>query len=187
MRLVIFLLGLRFILSSYILKDKEEEVIIWQEDRSLTWNDFRGVPESRNSVASTYYNINTLVKEDEDNSKIEIKAIFFPTRSWKRKDRNDRSILIHEQKHFDITELFARKLRKKIRAGKYKSFRELIKVIDKLYEENDRAMEICQDEYDRQTDHSRNGTKQREWNKRIEQALNELGDFKEPTLLVEFK
>ena len=187
MRLVIFLLGLRFILSSYILKDKEEEIIIWQEDRSLTWNDFRGTPESRNSVASIYYNINTLLTQEKDNSKIEIKAIFFPTRSWKRKDRDDRSILTHEQKHFDITELFARKLRKKVKAGRYKSFRDLVNIMDKLYEENDRAMEICQDEYDRQTDHSRNGTMQKEWNKRIEKALNELRDFKEPTLHVEFK
>jgi hypothetical protein len=193
MRLVCVLLALRFLISSFVWhdrddeRDKNEETIIWQEGRTLSWSDFRGVPEKKNSVASTYYNINSSIENREDYSTVTINAIFFPNLSWKQKDRNDKTILIHEQRHFDITELFARKLRKRIQAEKFKSQAELERRIDKLYDENDKAMEACQEEYDRQTDHSRNGVKQREWNKRVEQALIELKNYRDPSVRVTFK
>jgi hypothetical protein len=186
MRLVLLLLGIRFIFSSYVNHDRNEEIITWQEGRALTWNDFRGVPEKRNSVASTYYNINTSVTNHKDYCTVGVTAIFFPTLSWKQKDRDDKIILIHEQRHFDISELFARKLRKRIKGEKFKSFAELESRIEVFYEQNDKAMEACQEEYDRQTDHSRNGLKQREWNRRIEQALNALKDYKDSTVRVVF-
>jgi hypothetical protein len=187
MRLVLLLLGIRFVLSSYVSHDRSEETIPWQEGRSLTWNDFRGVPEKRNSVASTYYNISTSVADHKEYCTVGITAIFFPTLSWKQKDRDDKIILIHEQRHFDITELFARKLRKRIKSEKFNSAAELESRLEKFYEENDKAMEACQEEYDRQTDHSRNGQKQREWNKRIEQAIASLKDYKDPAIRVVFK
>src|ERR1700751_1707415 len=86
--------------------------IIWQEGHLLTWSDFKGRPENPNSVASTSYDIIKRIIDYGDSATIIIRAVFFPYKSWKRKGRNDEDILIHEQRHFDIAELYARKLRK---------------------------------------------------------------------------
>lgn len=186
MRLVVGLLILRFAFSAYMPIDKDE-VISWQEGRRLSWSDFKGVPERRNSVASTYYDINQSLSDYHNYASVEIEAVFFPRRSWKRKDRDDISILTHEQKHFDITELFARRLRKKIQSASYSNYRELEDYMNKCYKENDEAMEIFQTAYDDETDHSRNGVKQGEWNQKIEKELRELSDYKEKSFTIDYR
>lgn len=45
---------------------------------------------------------------------VDVYAYFSPRQSWYHKDMADDHLLSHEQLHFDITELYARKLRKKI-------------------------------------------------------------------------
>ena len=46
---------------------------------------------------------------------IEIVAEFYPNSSWVKPNRKLASLLKHEQGHFDITELYVRKMRKAIR------------------------------------------------------------------------
>jgi hypothetical protein len=87
--------------------------ILWSSKRKLVWDDFRGIPDTSRtiSIASTSSKI-----EITENfilngiPKYEVQCYFIRSESWTKV--NDESTLSHEQLHFDIDELFTRKIRK---------------------------------------------------------------------------
>ncbi|MDP1800128.1 MAG: hypothetical protein Q8L81_02160 [Bacteroidota bacterium] len=179
-KLVILFVTLLFFVS--FKQRTEKEKILWSEDRPLTWNDFKGKPEKRFAAASTSYDI---LKEVNKNS-VEIKAVFFTQSSWKKTSWINDQVLAHEQKHFDIVELYARKLRKQIKETKFTSYEDLKSKMEPLYDVNDKAMDKYQDLYDEETDGSMNGDKQREWQTKITKEIKALDAYKETTLQISF-
>ena len=85
-------------------------------------------------------------------------------------------ILAHEQGHFDITEIYARKLHKELLDYKFnrKTFRQDVNAI---YDRVVKEKENFQFAYDGLTDHSRNKTVQEEWLQKIEQLLAETEPY----------
>lgn len=152
--------------------DKSNDYLLWSENRPLTWDDFKGKPEKRFAAASTCYDI---LKEISGN-KVTIKAVFFYYKSWKKWPLDE--VLWHEQKHFDIVELYARKLRKQISEIKYTTQQDLETKIDALYKVIDKEMDEYQDLYDEESEGSMNGEKQREWNKKVMEEIKALEKFK---------
>ncbi len=123
MRILFILLALSSL--SFILPDND--VILWKKDRPLTWDDFKGKPAKRFAVASTNYDIlKKVLSINKDSSRVEVKAVFFCNKSWKKERWIDQTVLNHEQKHFDIVELYARKLRKLLHTNTYSSEKNLI-------------------------------------------------------------
>ena len=176
---------LLLLLCSFFVKD-EKDVLLWQENKPLTWNDFRGKPEKRFSAASTHYDIFKTTKQNGPSAEIVIEAVFFCNKSWKRESWINDQVLAHEQKHFDIVELYARKLRKLISEKNYSSYSNLKFVSDSLYKVIDKEMDVYQDKYDDETDASMNGDKQREWNKKIIAEIEVLSEYKNTNLQVTF-
>lgn len=157
-------------------------MVFWQEDRPLTWDDFKGKPERRFAAASTSYDILKTVNKNS----VEIKAVFFTQTSWKKTSWINDQVLAHEQKHFDIVELYARKLRKQIKETNFTSYEDLKLKVETLYDANDKAMDKYQDLYDEETDGSMNGDKQREWQKKIVKEIKDLDAYKETLLQINF-
>ena len=156
----------------------DNDILIWKEGRPLTWDDFNGKPERRFAAASTHYDILKSISKKEDESvTVKIEAVFFRSSSWKKKSWVNEQVLAHEQKHFDIVELFARKLRRSIQESKFKNYLEVTQKVNELYDKNDKEMDIFQDKYDDETDGSMNGAKQREWEKKITKEINDLKKF----------
>ena len=85
-------------------------------------------------------------------------------------------ILSHEQGHFDLAEVYARKLYKKVQEYRFhqKNYR---KDLQKIYKEILDEKEEMQSKYDRETNHSINKEKQVEWLKKIEKMLEEYKDY----------
>jgi len=158
--------------------DKPSGFLLWQNNRLLTWDDFKGKPEKRFAAASTSYDILKEITKNTNGTTVNIRAVFFYYSSWKKKEWVNESVLAHEQKHFDIVELYARKLRKIIKETIYTSATDLENKIDALYDINDKAMDVYQDLYDDESDGSMNGDKQREWNKKIAEELKALDNYK---------
>lgn len=184
MRYFIFFLLLIAIVLLYfsgqlISVSKEAEIIVWQESKPLTWEDFKGKPQKRFAAASTHYNIRKYVNKgkQKDSATIEIMAVFFCEQSWKKEKWVNESVLRHEQKHFDIVELYARKLRKLIKDESYLSFDVLEQKSDSLYAMIDKEMDAYQDLYDDETDGSMNGEQQRLWEEKIMDAIHNLNDY----------
>ncbi len=112
---------------------------------------------------------------------------FFCKKSWKKESWISESVLRHEQKHFDIVELYSRKLRKQVQENHYSSDNELIAKSDSLYAINDKAMDVYQDKYDDETDGSMNGEQQRAWEKKIMNEINELDAYKNKSFVIHLR
>ena len=80
--------------------------------------------------------------------------------------------LVHEQLHFDISELFARKMRKQLSK---KHFTKRVKSeINAIYESILKELSDFQNLYDAETNFSRNKEQQLFWNRKIQEALKEI-------------
>src|SRR5687768_2492955 len=94
--------------------EPEEDVISWNEFYKLQWHDFQGEPgEDARGDAGAAVQIKAkpfLVKKE---IKYDVVALFNRNKSWARGQST--TLLAHEQLHFDIAELYARKIRKKIK------------------------------------------------------------------------
>jgi hypothetical protein len=172
--------------SSFRQEPKNHTLIKWQQNYLLKWDDFKGPQQHLNSVASTTYDILKRAVNKRTYARVEIVAVFYPYDSWHNKKREDKIILSHEQKHFDIAELFARKLRKKISGEMIADYADLQEKLQLLYEQNDKELERYQDVYDIETDYSRNIKHQAEWNEKIENELSSYSDFSSSSILIPF-
>lgn len=183
MKRFFYLILLLTILSSF---QDRKDIIVWQEGKLLTWDDFKGKPAKRFSAASTHYDTFKTTEEKGKQTEVVVQAVFYINKSWKKVNWVNDEVLEHEQKHFDIVELFARKLRKQILECKYSSYENVKSVTDSLYDKMDKEMDLFQDTYDNETDASMNGDKQREWNKKIMDGIQSLSAYKNTTFMVPY-
>nr|WP_299383648.1 DUF922 domain-containing protein [Allomuricauda sp.] len=152
-----------------------EEGILWDGNKRLTWADFRGkVPPAAVPAATTAsgisYRYSANLIHHEVHLDFEVNAYFYPNESWYKPEVCDDLILSHEQLHFDIAELFARKMRDKLERT---SFSDNVKQeIRDIYRDILKELEEYQDLYDWETSFSRNAQKQLEWNQKIAKALD---------------
>jgi len=147
----------------------EDDFIKWNEDRKLTWDDFKAPAQKLgNTAAMTTTHLGFSYNVKNGNVTYAIDCRFEKNKSWGLV-KND-WILKHEQGHFDIAEIFARKLNKDISEYEFNrtSFQ---KDLDGIYRSVVDEKEKFQQQYDDETDYSRNKTKQEEWMKKIESDL----------------
>lgn len=151
---------------------------VWSADRRLTWEDFQGPPDrTSRAVATTAYAIvlNTACQDDVLVSRVT--STFLPHASWVRPTyivhRLAGTTLRHEQAHFDLSEVMARRLRAELR-----SLRSPCDGADPArlaiyarYKQDDAKV---QRQYDRETEHGTILRQQRLWEARIQAWLAEL-------------
>jgi hypothetical protein len=179
------ILILTFVFAATMNFAQNKNEILWTEGKPLTWHDFQGKPEPRFAAASTVYDIILHIAGNMDKKVIVyVNSIFFKEKSWKKKNWINDEVLAHEQKHFDIVELFARKLRKTLSELKGLKKEEVEAKVYALYDVNDKAMDVYQDLYDEETDGSMNGEKQREWQKKILKEIAELDAYKSNEVVI---
>ncbi|RNC88541.1 MAG: DUF349 domain-containing protein [Allomuricauda sp.] len=151
-----------------------EESILWSPDIRLEWSNFKGsvppdaVPAATTASGISYkYSANLLHHEvDLD---FEVSAFFYPRESWYKPRVCDDNILQHEQLHFDISELYARKMRFQLQRTAFS--KNVKQEIRDIYREILKELKDFQDRYDWETNFSRNKEAQQEWNARIAEAL----------------
>jgi predicted secreted Zn-dependent protease len=85
-------------------------------------------------------------------------------------------ILKHEQGHFDIAEIFARKLHKRMKEYRFNQSTYQTDLRE-IYSSITAEKEAFQDLYDNETDHSRKKDVQEKWLKKISELLNDLKDY----------
>ena len=154
-----------------------EEAMVWDAERKLTWEDFHGpippdaVPAATTASGISYKYTANLIHH-EVKLDFEVTAFFYPNESWYRPELCDANVLQHEQLHFDISELFARKMRLRLQRT---AFTENVKSeVRKIYKEILQELSEFQDRYDWETNFSRNKEAQNRWNQRIAEALSQM-------------
>lgn len=163
--------------ASIAQEETEEELIHWSDAQRLTWKDYKGqVDRNSGAAASTATYLGIDYNFSPRGLTYKITCSFSKNKSWGLHKTD--YILSHEQAHFDIAEIFARKLNKKMIAYKFdrKNYKSDLR---KIYEEVLNEKDEMQNKYDEETNHSINKEKQDEWLKKIRGMLVDLETYKE--------
>ncbi len=133
--------------------------------------------ENTGAVTVSSLSYKTL-KFDGRTAVISITAEFHPTESWTRypKLTNSKVALEHEKRHFDICEIYARKLRQLVSEAAFNrhSFNDELNLLFKKVTAEQRGIQAL---YDEETDHSIDEDRQVVWNRKIDAQLNELANY----------
>jgi len=152
-----------------------ENIIPWSTSRKLVWADFKASPDGTSSNAAlTNAKIVFNYGHNGKILKFNVRCGFDKNKSWAR-IKND-YILEHEQKHFDIAELYARKLYKALTEYQFKE-KTVDKDLNAIYQKVMQEHFTTQAEYDSQTDHSLKQEEQKKWDEKIEQELKNTKAF----------
>lgn len=177
---VVLLLLLDFIAfgqtSETNIENNSKTHIQWQANRKLTWDDFRGQPTISNekvaAMTSTEFIVQTKTNNRTSRVEVQIENVFVRDESWVRNDKKDvPGLLAHEQGHFDLGEVHARQLRKKI------TYDSNIKGVENLIREAYELSNRSQDLYDHETNHGIDKSKQKEWLIYIASELKVLENY----------
>lgn len=160
---------------------QEQEKIKWQQERQLTWQDFKAEPDttlsySANTNSGISYTWNYSTATGVPILEHEVFTNFYPNKSWVQKDIHDKNYLLkHEQLHFDISELHARKLRKAL--AEYEIGRNIRQDLKRIYNRIESERVEMQNRFDRETSHSENKEAEMKWREFVRLELKKLEDY----------
>ena len=158
------------------------EAMPWTLARRLTWNDFKGgAPRDSSAAAETAYTLFYGVRCAGNAFEFRVVAAFRPNDSWVRPSvlkvpGDSARALRHEQTHFDISEVHARRMRRyfaELIAPCRRTPDELAAMAERLVEDERAA----QAQYDQETSHSRVPAQQARWDKEVSAQLASLVKF----------
>jgi hypothetical protein len=156
------------------------QFIKWNADTKLEWSDFKGkIDESNpyfaNTMSYTKYAYQPIVNNGVFTLTFTIENSFDQKQSWSRKDKQTPALLAHEQLHFDISELFARKLMVAFNSFKYSANYQ--SEVSKIFAQNVKEKRAMQEKYDTETNHSINKEKQQEWETYVKEQLKQIPSY----------
>lgn len=165
--------------KEYVPFNYDNQYIIWSK-KNVDWTNFREVESISNEFSAAIHSA-IFCPRDISEENLSIYAYMSPSISEKLNDSLlDPQLLIHEQYHFNITEYYARLLRKAyIKIG---SDELTIKNSDKLYIKFDEERDSIQDLYDSITKHNLKRLEQRYWELKIDEWLRETAYYELPNL-----
>ena len=177
------------IASSLVVHSQEKcsDSLVYWSSRKLKWSDFpirNGILENIRGEAISSCKVRASLIFDDSLATYEISTVFEKHNSWII-GIQEPELLNHEQLHFDIVELYARKIRKSIinkvtlgysQEDVGKSIALLIAEISKI-----------QDDYDKETLHGENMENQSKWEDEIERSLKEYEFYSSPVGIVPFR
>jgi hypothetical protein len=160
-----------------------ESEITWGE-RDIIWSDFKGKPKiySKHAAEIAYAIKLNSVQISKDSLGVKIVAVFLCNDAW-TKTASD-TALDHERRHFDLVEIYCRKMRKKLHENTNINTTKLNKEVAAIFDSYKKECEKVQKQYDEETNHSLNYTSQLSWNAKIEKELLSLEAYVAPMVLI---
>jgi hypothetical protein len=159
-----------------------DEVIVWSAARKLDWKDFKGKPP-----AGTLGGALSAISHDyaagcrDQALQVRVQTIFMPKQSWvtyriASSGLASRVGLAHEQIHFDLAEVYARRIRKMFRELRDpcpRSDAELMGMAEQVIKEH----WTVQRRYDFETENGQIERRQNDWARKIAGELAALDEF----------
>jgi len=158
----------------------DENRIYWNKNFTLVWEDFKGDPTQSKETSAALSNIALPYGfETYSDGKviISIYTCFLKNTSWVKDRFKNKVLLQHEQLHFDIAELFRRKIVKELSETdlNIKNTEVVLKsIMNKIWGGEYKKM---QELYDAETNFSRIIRGQIEWNNKIALELEKLEQY----------
>lgn len=170
----------------------QNQNVQWSAHRKLSWNDFSKVPDSAEVGYQQWFTAVTQTSyahsATQKNNKIivQLKTIFHKELSkvkseiFARPDSVRQQLLAHEQLHFDLAEIYRRKMVQEIEnavlLNQYK--KEIAKIVSKYQSEFNKEQLL----YDRETMHGMDKTAQKEWASSIARQLQQSQNFSKTSI-----
>lgn len=153
--------------------DEADTMIEWNESRPLEWKDYTYRHfRQKGSMALTMVKHSVKGYLRNGLPEFEIKVLFRKPYSW-TSDTTNMELLGHEQLHFDIAELYRRKIEMELiklqqknekRASVYRA--EIKRILNEF--------NIYSRRYDRESNHGKNKPEQEKWKKEVVLRLVEI-------------
>jgi hypothetical protein len=158
-------------------KKMAQDTLIWSKDSLLTKEDFQAKRSAYGSKIPAYVSVFLYLyqKENEGQRMFYVEAILLKSKSYMKEETP--YTLKHEQLHFDICELYARKLRQKIDLKDFTKVRDVGGELQKLYDKTSAELWKEESKYDDDTQHGINAAKQQIWMDNIAKQLAELEKY----------
>jgi hypothetical protein len=152
----------------------------WDAHRPLTWADFEGKFDKANpfdsyTLANISYTYHWQKGDRLLSYQFTIKNRLLKDSSWVRKNKETPALLKHEQLHFDIAELYARKLLLAFNAKIYTANYD--QEIKDIYARVLKEVREMQARYDAETDHFKNKAEQARWESYIADQLQQTPPY----------
>lgn len=145
--------------------------------KEISFQDFKGFkfPGQTLQGGTKFAFITTNLDYQRKENSIEIKAYFHPSRSYVYiKNLQNDDLLRHEMYHFHITEIWARKFRKKVHEHKHLPTKT---ELNRIYKEIRLKLDKMQADYDYESNHGTLLGKQLYWQNRVDSVLNVLNPY----------
>jgi hypothetical protein len=187
--------SLCLLLCPFLLCAQNTGLIAYSADGEFHWGMFRGkvkpglVTEAGKNVAAV--TVSSLSYQTFDitsrSAKVSIAAFFNPKESWTKYPRipNPEEALIHERRHFDICEIYARKIRQEVSQNRF-HHGNFNQKLDAIFKRFAGEFQSEQQKYDHETSHSLNKEVQLKWNAMIDAQLDALSAYEENVVTVVF-
>jgi len=170
--------------GNILFAQKDDSKIVWDSAKKVLWSDFQGKvnPEVFGNALTAYkidfFPENVFVDEQDrirNYQNLTVKARFYKKESWKTPNVNN-LVLIHEQLHFDIAELYARKIRKRFQELKINKETRFT-VYSKEYKILWRECRKYQSDYDYETHHGIKDEINKTWKEKVYKELASLEKY----------
>lgn len=150
--------------------------VAWSRGRPLTWGDFLASPriegqEGARTAYGLFYAVRCVGREFD----YRVVAAFLPKQSWVKPGvvgdpAESLRVLGHEQTHFDLTEVYARRMREAF-SGLPSACAKPEGELDRLAEQFVRDEGVAQRKYDAETDHGLTLAEQTRWDEDVSTRL----------------
>ena len=154
--------------------DASKDYLVWKEGYLLHWDCYKGEVEEKllsEFEAITYVSFLPIGKPSD----AKVVCVFDAKKSWTNSD--SQSLLNHQQVHFDLGELYARRIRRDLKSllakGELNEQTQLMTI-----ERNYQSYSEDFMNYDLETAHGVDEMQQQFWARKIFNELLQLSDFK---------
>ena len=182
---LLFILCFSILLGFHLTAQESNRELVWNQPDGLTMEDFQrnlaNVPQKQKVGRNTYAQLEGYIycgikfsyEQRGNNFKYEIYSFMEPSQSWIR-DKNNVGTLEHEQAHFNIAEIYSRKLKYDLR-NEWN-----LKRAKKKYKQMFKSLLKKQADFDK--DHHGEVGVERKWEIWIADQLRELNQYADKSL-----
>ncbi len=156
------------------------DIVRWTDTTKLSWDDFQGQPTKEAKVGSeiiiqspaNFHKATFL-----DPASITVECYVDKKASWVKKSQAKPQLLYYHQTLFDLYELYARKLRKKLSETNF-GIENPSGVFDSIYQAHTADLSKAVAQYRAESGMGTKNKKIKEWSEKIASELKELDEYK---------
>jgi hypothetical protein len=173
-----YFIVLLLVIPSYLFSQENKNIIQYDTLYEIAWGDFIGQPDTQSpDAANSYTGIDLSMKQKNSALVIDVFSFFDRNLSWVREGASKEGLLRHEQFHFHITELYARKLRKELIEYRFTQ-KNLQTKLQPIFKDFLDQLSKEQKKYDKETNHHINTKEQIKWERSITDELSTYDSYK---------